>query len=151
MALMNRKRHDALMEAIDAAESCVSAAVAGSDYAGRVAHFLDDYTEISEMFWDRCPITRKKLEKPGIDVRDVARTFHRVVIGMPISGLESFRFNSTFERCRRKVKGQLFMTRMIMSEKDKKASCDDDNHKQPCKCKPLRLFELSQMMATEAP
>lgn len=150
MALMTRARHDHLMESIDAAESCVSAAIAGSDYAGRVAHFLDDYTEIAEMFWLRCPITRKKMDNPGIDVRDIARCFHTVVIGCPISGLQSFKFKSAFERCRRKVKGQLFMTRMIMGEKDKKASCDDDGHTQPCKCKPLRLFELSEMMATES-
>jgi hypothetical protein len=132
------------MFAIDSAESCISAAIAGSDYAGRLLPFMDDYVEISMMFHDRCPKTHKRMDEPGRDVLETARIFNHLVLGCPLSGLSSFKFTSTLERCRRKVKGQLFMTRMIMGAKNEQSNCnDEENHRQPCMCKPLRLAELA--------
>lgn len=143
--LYTRKNHDKHLEAIEAAEACISAAIAHSEYAGRIAHFIDDYVEISEMFWNRCPITRKKMDEPGNDVRDIARVFMHLHVGCPLSGLESFRFNSAMERCKRKIKGKLFQTRMVLDAKNNQSKCDDEeNHKQPCACKPYNLFMLSQ-------
>jgi len=133
MGLYNRKLFDKHMDAIDAASSCISAAISGDEYAGRIAHRLDDFVEISELF-----VKNKR------DMRDVARTFHRLVIGCKVSGLESFKLESILERCRLKVKGRLFMTRMILAEGDAKAKCNEpDNHTQPCKCRPLRLKQLA--------
>jgi hypothetical protein len=145
MGLMTRKLHDKYMEAIDAADGCISAAVAQSEYAGRLFPFMDDYVEISVMFWDRCPKTNKKLELPGLDVKEIAHAFNVLIIGMPISGLESFKYNRVMERCRRKVKGKLYQTRMIMDAKKKGDCLNDEDHLQPCMCKPLRLSELAQM------
>lgn len=146
MGIYGRKMFDAHNQAIDAASSMISIAIVGNEYAGRLDAYMDDFTDISEMFWARCPLTRKKLELPGRDVRDVARIFHHLVLGCKISGLESFRFERTLERCRRKVKGKLFQTRMLLSENDKKSKClSPDEHLMPCQCKPLRLMELAQM------
>src|SRR5690348_13970298 len=147
--MYSKATHDRHMEALDAAESAISASIARTpDYGQRLEKFMDDYLEISVMFWDRCPITKKKLEKPGYDARKCARQFNSLINSQSFTMWERTSIEQMIERCRRKVKGQLFNTRMILSDKDAKSNCDNElDHKQPCQCKLLNLFRLAESRA----
>lgn len=144
--LYTKKQFEKHSEAIDAASSCLSAAIARSDYGIRLEPFQDDFIEISEMFWAKCPITKKKLELPGPDVKEVATVFLYLVRGTKgLGGFQSQRFEAILERCRRKLKGKLLGTRLILMDNDGKPKCSDKkNHKQPCMCKALTLANMAQ-------
>jgi hypothetical protein len=154
--LYTKKQYEKHLQAIDAASSCISAAIAQTkEYGERLIPYHDDLIEIAEFFWARCPITRKKLEKPGPDVKDVARVFLTLVrsknmpeivamLDWPKMGAPQ-RMEAMMERCRRKLKGKLLGTRLILMDADKKPKCEDvDNHKQRCCCKALTLVRLAQ-------
>lgn len=143
--LYTKKQFEKHSEAVDAASACISAAIAQSAYSERLIPFHDDFIEISEFFWAKCPITKKKLEEPGPDVADVARVFLHLVRGKVLGGFEARRFEATLERCRRKLKGKLLGTRLILMDNDKKPKCEDkENHKQICKCKALTLARMAE-------
>lgn len=142
--MYTRQQYEHELEAVDAADSCISAAVAQVDYAGRLDAFVGDYVEIASYFWDRCPVTRKKLIKPGRDVEKMADMFITLVEGQWVSGLQSKHLSAAMERVRRKLKGKLFMTRMLAQDNEASGRCDDiQNHKQPCMCRPLNLYRLA--------
>jgi hypothetical protein len=146
MALYSKKKYEHQLEAVEAASSCVSAAIAGTKgYGTRLEPFVDDYIEMSEFFWARCPITRKKLEEPGPDVKAVARVFLALYRGKHVGGFEGNRMERVLERVRRKLKGKLLGARLILMDNDKKPKCLDlEHHKQPCFCKPMTLYRLAQ-------
>lgn len=151
MALYSRAMFDHDNEALDAAEGVLSAAVlfgaGGDNYQHRLTAYKDDYTRIATYFWDRCPVTGKKLEKPGIDTFHVIRLFSNLELGVPIRGLDTYKYTRMIERCRRKIKGKLYQTRAIMQGKDQSKCDEPDSHPQPCQCQPLRLFEESERIA----
>lgn len=135
------------LQAIEVASGCISAAIAGSDYAYRTEPFIDDFLTISEYWWSRCPITRKKLLAPGPDVQEIASVFLHLVQGKELGGFKAQKFEAILERCRRKCKGKLLGTRLMMLDKDshKTANCADKNtHDEGCHCKGLTLFNLAQ-------
>jgi hypothetical protein len=144
--LYTKKQYEKHLEAIDAASSCISASIARSHYGIRLEPYQDDFIEISEMFWAKCPITKKKLEEPGPDVKEVATVFLFLVRGTKgLGGFQAQRYEAVLERCRRKLKGKLLGTRMILMDADKKPKCEDvENHKQICKCKALTLVRMAQ-------
>lgn len=143
--LYTKKQFEKHSEAIDAASSCISAAIAQTNYAERLIPFHDDFIEIAEFFWAKCPITKKKLEQPGPDVKDVAQVFFHLVQGKVLGGFQARRFEATLERCRRKLKGKLLGTRLILMDADKASKCaDKENHKQPCKCRALTLARMAE-------
>jgi hypothetical protein len=145
MALYSKKQYEHDLEAVDAASSCISAAIAGSDYAGRLVPYMDDYVRLTEYFWAKCPITRKKLEAPGKDVKEVATIFLALSRGTQVGGFQAKLFEATLERVRRKLKGKLLGARLILMDGDAKPKCNDpEGHKQPCKCKALTLARLAQ-------
>lgn len=145
MGLYTKAQYEKHLQAVDTASACISAAIAQSKYAERLVPYQDDFIEISEFFWGRCPITRKKLEDAGPDVKEVAKVFFHLVQGKTLGGFESRRFEATLERCRRKLKGKLLGTRLILMDADKKPKCsDEENHKQVCKCKALTLQRLAE-------
>lgn len=151
MALYSKKKYELQLQAVDAASSCISASIAGSDYMGRLDPYIDDYVEMSEYFWAKCPITRKKLDQPGPDVRTIATVFFSLVQGKNVGGFEGNRFEAVLERVRRKLKGKLLGARLILMDNDKKPKCNDtENHKQPCACKPLTLARLAQAQGLDA-
>jgi hypothetical protein len=145
VALYSRKQYEHQLQAVDAASSCISASIAGSDYAGRLNPYIDDYVDMVEYFWAKCPITRKKLDQPGPDVKTIATVFFSLVSGKHVGGFQGNQFEAVLERVRRKLKGKLLGTRLILMDNDKKPKCaDKENHKQPCACKPLTLARLAQ-------
>jgi len=146
MALYSKKQYEHQLEAVNAASNCISAAIAGSDYVGRLNPYIDDYVEMVEYFWAKCPVTKKKIEnEPGPDVRIVASVFFDLVQGKHFGGFQGSRHEQVLERVRRKLKGKLLGTRMILMDADKASKCNDkENHKQPCRCKPLTLARLAQ-------
>ena len=144
--MYSKKQYEHELEAIDAASNCISAAIAGSDYSERLTPFVDDFVNMTEYFWARCPITRKKLEEPGPEVKKVAQVFLTLVRGTQIGGFESQRMEAVLERVKRKLKGKLLGARLILTDNDKKPKCNDPlHHQQPCKCKALTLARLAQV------
>lgn len=154
MALYSKKQYEHELEAVNAASSCISAAVAGSQYGGRLEPYVDDYVNIVEYFWARCPITRKKLDDRGPDAREVARIFLSLYRGDQLKGMAEINgiirntpayYESVLERVRRKLRGKSLGTRFILMDNDKKSKCNDpEHHTQPCRCKGLTLFRLAQ-------
>lgn len=144
MGLYTKAQYEKHLQAVDAASSCISAAIAQSQYANRLVPYQDDFIEIAEFFWGRCPITRKKLEEAGPDVKEVAKVFFHLVQGKTMGGFEARRFEATLERCRRKLKGKLLGTRLILLDRDKESNCNDkENHTKGCKCKGLTLARMA--------
>lgn len=142
--MYTRSQYDHELEAVEAADSCISAAVAGSDYMVRLIPYADDYVNIALSFWAKCPITKKRLEQPGPDVKEVAKVFLVLSRGTQVSGLDSKRMTATLERVRRKLKGRLFNTRMMLADAGKKSNCDAPKfHTQPCQCHPRNLANLA--------
>jgi hypothetical protein len=145
VALYSKKQYEQQLQAVDAASNCISASIAGSDYAGRLNPYIDDYVDMTEYFWAKCPITRKKLETPGPDVKTIATVFFSLVQGKHVGGFEGNRYEAVLERVRRKLKGKLLGTRLMLMDNDSKPKCDDlKNHGQPCKCRPLTLARLAE-------
>lgn len=154
MGLYTKKQYEKELQAVEAASSCISAALAESEYVGRLNPYVDDLVAIAEYFWARCPVTRKKLEAPGPDVKEVATVFYNLYMGKPLKGMcqingmlmNSARYYETvIERCRRKLKGKLLGTRLILQDNDAKPKCmDQKNHRQPCKCKGLTLARMAE-------
>lgn len=145
--MYSRQNWEKHTEALTAANSAISAAVCDKGYEERVLPFIDDFLEISEMFWDKCPITKKKLLQPGKDTQEIAGMFMTLVKGEQIGGFKSQAFTRVIERCERKIKGKLLGTRLMMMDKDKnpKAICSDNgSHDAGCHCKALTLFNLAQ-------
>ncbi len=144
MALYTRAQYEKHLEAINAASVCISAAIARSDYAPRLASYIDDYVEIVEMFWAKCPITRKKLELHGPDVTEMATAFLTLTRGEFFGGFAANALEAKLERARRKIRGKLLGTRLILGDNDKKPRCNNKvNHRQPCFCKGLTLANLA--------
>jgi hypothetical protein len=145
VALYSKKQYEQQLQAVDAASNCISASIAGSDYAGRLNPYIDDYVDMTEYFWAKCPITKKKLEEPGPDVKLVASVFFDLVMGKQLGGFQGNRHEQVLERVRRKLKGKLLGTRLMLMDNDSKPKCNDPkNHEQPCKCKPLTLARLAE-------
>jgi len=144
--MYNKKTLERHNEALDKAESLISASIAGTEnYGDRLTPYQDDLLEIACLFWDRCPVTRKKLELPGRDAKDMARKFMSLIRSSRFNMWERRNLELAIERCRRKCKGQLLGTRMILADKDKKGNCEDEaNHASPCFCKALNLHNLAQ-------
>lgn len=143
--MYSKAQYEKHLEAIEAANSCISAALVEQGYGGRITKFIDDFTEISEMFWAKCPVTKKKMEEPGAEVEEIAGVFVHLVQGNVLGGFQARKFETILERCQRKCKGKLLGTRLMMMDKDAKANCaDKENHTDKCKCKPLTLFNLAQ-------
>ena len=154
MGLYTKAQYEQQSEAVEAEAACISAGIIGADYAGRLVKYIDDLAEIPTYFWARCPVTKKKLEKPGPDVKEVAKVLLTLYNGAPLAGFVSLPngtrvqtaryYESVIERIRRKLKGKLLFTRMILADGDKRPKCNDPkNHKQPCKCKALTLANLA--------
>src|SRR5271163_4566780 len=116
--MYSKAQYEKHLEAIEAANACISAAVHEPGYGGRITKFIDDYTEISEMFWAKCPITKKKMEEPGADAEEVAGIFVHLVQGNALGGFQAIKFTEILERCQRKCKGRLLGTRLMMMDKD---------------------------------
>lgn len=143
--MLGRANHDRLMEALEAADSAISASIARTEnYGQRLEQFQDDYLEIAVLFWDRCPITRVRLEQPGRDAKKIARQFHDLLQSKTFNMWERNSIEQMIERCKRKIKGQLFVTARIMGEKRVKGNCENSNHTQPCHCKALNLCRLAE-------
>src|SRR5271170_5473727 len=116
--MYSKKNWEKHTEALTAANSAISAAICDKGYEQRVIPFIDDFLEISEMFWDKCPITKKKLLNPGKDTQEIASMFMTLVQGQQIGGFRSIAFSKSIERCERKIKGKLLGTRLMMLDRD---------------------------------
>jgi hypothetical protein len=154
MGLFGKAEYEMKLEAIEAAESCISAAILGTDYVGRLDKYMDDLVEIPRYFWARCPVTMKKMEKPGPDVAEIARVIYALAKGDRVDGFIVLKngtrvataryYQSVMERIKRKLKGKLLFTVSILKDGDKRAKCNAPKlHKQPCKCKALSLATLA--------
>ena len=150
MGLYTRALFEQHTQAVEAAKMCISAAIAGSNYAGRLNAYMDDYLDIAQFFWARCPITRKKLEQPGPDVKEIAQVFLTLTRGVHFGGFAARSIEAKLECVQRKLRGKLLGTRMILADGDKKPKCLDlENHRQPCQCKPMTLARLAAAKTEE--
>jgi len=146
--MFTRAQFEHEMEAVDAADACISAACVGADYASRLIPYQDDFVAIAEYFWDRCPITRKRLVRPGHDTRDVARVFLTLSNGERVNGFQAKLMSATLERVRRKLKGKKLGARLMMLDSKAKGNCDaPSSHTQPCQCHALNLYRLAEREA----
>lgn len=133
MALYTKVQFDLDNDAVNAADSCISAAVVEAGYGARLNKHSATLIDILDYF------------KEDIDKKPLARMMLTLVRGEKISGFQSKEFAANIERIRRKLKGKKLVTELSMMENRTKPSCSHPNeHRQPCKCKRYEKFKLKE-------
>jgi len=105
MGIYGREQYEADLEAVDRAEGCLSAAILGDPYVGRLDQHIEALHEVMDYF-------------QGPDATTVGRLFVTLIEGQPLGGMASLNATATFERVRRKLKGKLFGTRLMLQDRD---------------------------------